>query len=325
MQYIEAPKNYTNRSDLKAIFIAGGITGCPDWQSEIVKLLKQYDVALLNPRRSHFPINDPSAAKEQIKWEFEHLRKADAILFWFPKESICPIALYELGAWSMQEVPLFIGVHPEYSRRVDIEEQTILVRPDIKIVYTLADLVKKVCKDLGLSGETTHQKVAQCGIKIECESPAVTSYLNLLQSVISRMASNSASCKSWCITLVSAIAALLINKDKQHLVVIAIIPAILFAALDCYYLSMEKAFRDKYNGFIKKLHAGTVERTDLFVISPDTAIGWLQIWKSVKSISIRPFYLILILMICVIGVAAFDIKWLELVQSFFRYLHGNRP
>ena len=315
MVYVEIPEVYTKQADLKAIFLAGGITDCPDWQSEIVNILKKYDVVLLNPRRKHFPIDDPSASKEQIKWEFEHLRKADAILFWFPKESICPIALYELGAWSMTDMPLYIGVHPEYERRIDIEEQTRLVRPRLIIEYSLTTLAEKVSKDLGLSGIITQEKVMQCGTNIECESPAVHSYLNLLQSVISRMATNSAACKTWCITLVSAIVVMLINKDKAHFVFIAVIPAILFATLDCYYLAMEKAFRDKYNIFIKKLHSGTVEKTDLFVISPDVAVKWRQILKSIESISIRPFYLILILMIVVIGLAAPDIKWWAWIQS----------
>lgn len=101
-------------------------------------------MALLNPRRSDFPINDPSAAIDQIKWEYDHLRKATAILFWFPEESICPIALYELGAWSMSNKEIFIGVHPRYKRRQDVEIQTNLVRPDIKIVYSIANLVSQI-------------------------------------------------------------------------------------------------------------------------------------------------------------------------------------
>ena len=98
MKYIESPTYLSTKSD-QTIFLSGGITGCPEWQLEIINLLKDFDIVLLNPRRKIFPIDDPNASDEQIKWEFDHLRKADAILFWFPRESICPIALYELGAW----------------------------------------------------------------------------------------------------------------------------------------------------------------------------------------------------------------------------------
>ena len=35
------------------------------------------------------------------------LRDVHAISFWFPKETICPIVLYELGAWSMTNKTYF--------------------------------------------------------------------------------------------------------------------------------------------------------------------------------------------------------------------------
>ncbi len=61
-----------------------------------------------------------------------------------------------------------------------------------------------------------------------------------------------------------------------------------------------KNFRDKYNSFIKKLHAGKAEKTDLFVVSPEKAINSLSIIGSFKSISIWPFYFAIIAMIIVI-------------------------
>lgn len=143
MKYVEAPQIYTGDAG-KTLFLAGGITNCPDWQADLVELLEDTDLTVFNPRRKHFPIDDPNAAHDQIKWEFDHLRKAASISFWFPKESICPIALYELGAWSMTEKPLFVGCHPEYQRRLDIEEQTSLIRPGINIVYALNDLASQI-------------------------------------------------------------------------------------------------------------------------------------------------------------------------------------
>ena len=144
MQYIESPQNYTKMPGDVAIFFAGGITNCPDWQSEIVDALRDINITILNPRRKFFPINDSTASKEQIKWEYSHLRKADVILFWFPKESICPIALYELGAWCMTTKPIYLGVDSEYPRKTDIEIQTALIRPDVEINYSLNELIKKI-------------------------------------------------------------------------------------------------------------------------------------------------------------------------------------
>ena len=72
------------------------------------------------------------------------LRVADAILFWFPQETLCPIVLYELGAWSMSGKTIFVGVHPAYSRRQDVEIQTGLVRPEVNVVYSLEELAAQV-------------------------------------------------------------------------------------------------------------------------------------------------------------------------------------
>ncbi len=147
MKYLEATTEYSKTvENEKSLFLGGGITNCPDWQSELIGLLKEDDLVLLNPRRANFPMGDPNASKEQIKWEYRHLRKADAIMFWFPKETLCPIVLYELGAHSMTNKPLFIGVHSDYARKLDVEIQTILVRPEIEIVYDLDSLSEQIKK-----------------------------------------------------------------------------------------------------------------------------------------------------------------------------------
>ena len=144
MRYVESPSQFERASGERFLFLAGGITSCPDWQQEMRERLEHTDWTLLNPRREHFPIHDPTAALNQITWEYKQLRQASAILFWFPCETICPIVLYELGAWSMTTKPLFVGVHPEYSRRRDVEIQTRLARPEVQIVYSLVELAAAV-------------------------------------------------------------------------------------------------------------------------------------------------------------------------------------
>ena len=44
----------------------------------------------------------------------------------------------------MTEKPLYVGVHPQYVRRTDVEIQTSLVRPEVKIVYSLEALAEKI-------------------------------------------------------------------------------------------------------------------------------------------------------------------------------------
>lgn len=149
MRYVEATTPWKREGRGRGLFLAGGISDCPDWQMEMVKLLSDTNLVLLNPRRKDFPIDDPNAAREQIKWEFEHLREADYILFWFPYETLCPIVLFELGAWSRTGKPIFVGAHPVYKRRQDVEIQMSLVRPSMPIMYSVEGLAGQVREYVG--------------------------------------------------------------------------------------------------------------------------------------------------------------------------------
>src|SRR5438132_11650719 len=81
------------------------------------------------------------------------------------------------------------------------------------------------------------------------ESPAVIAHLNMLQGIITRLAGNSAQCKTWCITIVAAIVAFAGAMKNEKLVALAIIPLAIFGLLDATYLANEQAYRDLYNPF----------------------------------------------------------------------------
>lgn len=144
MRHIEALDKCELFDTRTKLFLAGGITDCPDWQQEMVSLLSDTNLTIMNPRRANFPIDDPNAAQEQIKWEYDALRECHMILFWFPKETICPIVLYELGTWSQYNKKIFVGVHPDYQRKQDVEIQTKLAQPSVEIVYSLDDLADQI-------------------------------------------------------------------------------------------------------------------------------------------------------------------------------------
>lgn len=94
------------------------------------------------------------------------------------------------------------------------------------------------------------------------DSQAVQAHLGIMQDVIQRMASNSASCKTWCITLVSAILVVVADKGKPEYAWLALIPTVLFFALDAYYLALEKMFRLSYNNLlISFTRAGSLVQT----------------------------------------------------------------
>jgi hypothetical protein len=125
------------------LFLAGGITGCPDWQSEAAAMLRDTPgLTVLDPRRPAFDLADPAAATEQITWEHTHLHRADVVLFWFaPGGSVQPITLYELGVHATRGVPLAVGADPGYPRRLDVRVQLALARPGLTVHDTLADTV----------------------------------------------------------------------------------------------------------------------------------------------------------------------------------------
>jgi len=124
---------------------------------------------------------------------------------------------------------------------------------------------------------------------------AIQTHLQITQSVIQRMASNSASCKAWCIALVSAVLVIVATTEKAQYTLIAIIPIVLFLVLDTYYLTLEKMFIQSYNSFIEKLHTGKVATSDLYIVSPSGSM-LRGFFASFISFSIWPFYLTLLVM-----------------------------
>ncbi len=135
-------------------------------------------------------------------------------------------------------------------------------------------------------------------LQIDGESPSIQTHLGILQNVIQRMASNSSANKAWCVTLVSAVLVIVADKGKPDYAYIAMLPTFAFAALDVYYLALEKAFRNSYNDFISKLHRKALTETDLYSVAPKGNLSSLQ-WEAMKSFSVWGFYLSLVILIVI--------------------------
>ena len=126
MRVITAPREYKVQDTDVSVFLAGGITGCSEWQSNLIESLANMgdELVLLNPRRPDFPMGDPDAGKLQIAWEFRHLLVSDAVSFWFAADQVQPIVLFELGTQVKDsDTPIFVGASPGYPRRFDVVEQ----------------------------------------------------------------------------------------------------------------------------------------------------------------------------------------------------------
>jgi hypothetical protein len=128
MTLIQAPDPVI--TPFKTIFLAGSITGATDWQSKVVSEFKANAltrITLLNPRRST-PYS-PEMDSLQIPWEYNALRKADIIFFYFSNETVAPITLFELGAaLERDNQTLVISAHKDYPRLRDLHLQTSLKR-----------------------------------------------------------------------------------------------------------------------------------------------------------------------------------------------------
>lgn len=144
-------------------------------------------------------------------------------------------------------------------------------------------------------------------IDVNPDAASIQTHLDIIQNVIQRMASNSSASKAWCITLVSAVLVIIADKGKPEYAYIAFLPTLVFAALDAYYLALEKAFRNSYNDFISKLHNQSLTQEDLYSVAPKGSMSQLQ-WESIKSFSVWGFYASL-------GVLIFITKVVAISQS----------
>ena len=72
-------------------------------------------------------------------------------------------------------------------------------------------------------------------------------HLEFIQSVITRMSSNSFLIKGWCITLVSGLLGLAAKDNDKRFIIVVFFPALMFWMLDAYYLRQERLFCKKYD------------------------------------------------------------------------------
>jgi len=79
------------------------------------------------------------------------------------------------------------------------------------------------------------------------------SYLNMIQAVISHMASNSFLVKGWAITIISAILSLAAAKKLNSCIYfMAVAVTIAFCIIDCFYLKTERLYRNLYNKVVNE-------------------------------------------------------------------------
>jgi len=105
-----------------AVFLAGGIQGCDDWQKRACEKLEFDAGAVYNPRRGDFGELTDAKVREQITWEYHAINFSDIFSIWFcASDSVQPICLYELGrVIGMQHKEIIVGVETGYLRTKDV-------------------------------------------------------------------------------------------------------------------------------------------------------------------------------------------------------------
>ena len=153
-------------------------------------------------------------------------------------------------------------------------------------------------------GMSSPQSDSDDSIKLNMDMEDVRQYLQMLQDIINRMASNSSNCKAWAITIYTAMAALFIGNDEmRQWFILTLLPVVLFYILDAYYLGLENDFRELETSFIRKLRNQGDCSSFIYEFNFTRAEGYKQnknLLKGLKSKATWPLYAALSVMCMVI-------------------------
>lgn len=99
MRVVTYPEKYERKDGDIAVFLAGGISDCDNWQEDVINYLKLHNLRLenlviLNPRGDESKIL--SFDQKQI-WDFDNLNEADIVSFYFCANATQSTSMYELG------------------------------------------------------------------------------------------------------------------------------------------------------------------------------------------------------------------------------------
>jgi hypothetical protein len=146
IEVFEAPEKVV--TNFPKLFLAGTIDNGEsiDWQQQVIETLKNWEVCILNPRRSDWDSSweqtkENLKFREQVEWELSGLEKADLILVNFIAGSQSPITLLELGLFS-KEKNLHVVCPKGFWRRGNVE--IICNRYDIPFYENIEDALSQI-------------------------------------------------------------------------------------------------------------------------------------------------------------------------------------
>lgn len=131
------------------------------------------------------------------------------------------------------------------------------------------------------------------------DDASVITYLQMIQNVISRMATNSGACKVLVATILTAL------SFNESISVITYLIVIVYGFIeDSYYLAHERIYREKYNNFLDMINNEKVDEKCIYEMKPRNSNYegelFFKMIKSMISFSVWSYYLVLILVILIV-------------------------
>ena len=190
------------------------------------------------------------------------------------------------------------------------------------------EVVKKLVGEKTLAGEKT--SVPRFTITPEDHRK----HLDLIQTVIARQSSASASAKSWLLPIITATFGFALTQESWGLGAIGAVVIILFALLDANYLHSERLFRNLYAEVIRPGNQVPLYSLNpLDVPAPDSATekatresrkkprrSSLPPWSAWSSWSIAPVYSALLIMSLVVMFAASNLNISSLIRVLTEFI-----
>lgn len=110
-------------------------------------------------------------------------------------------------------------------------------------------------------------------------------HLELIQSVVARLATNSFLIKGWTLTITAAFFAVIANRPGWATAALGLVPLLVFWGLDGAFLRQERIFRSLYED--ARRPGSTVKVLSMDVTAYRRDVGW---WQAVTSMTLLPFY-----------------------------------
>lgn len=132
--------------DSTTIFLAGTIDNGDsfNWQEELIELCKDLDIVFFNPRIKNWSGEmPPNQLEYQIKWEQEHLDRANYIVMCLLDNSKSPISLLELGLYA-QSGKLLVFCNKDFYRYDNV--RLTCHKYDIPLYPFDLNLIKEILK-----------------------------------------------------------------------------------------------------------------------------------------------------------------------------------